>query len=105
MPIASFLLLTGCMGSSNDVTDKETKEKSCKHLTIYFADKPITFKECEGYDIDAWDSTKGGELHYDIKKDGNKIISSGYTNDYNLYEVYHSITDELISNESVQKVK
>ena len=98
----SILLLSGCSGSSDD-NAKESKEKPCTHLTVYFGDQPITFKECEGYVIDAWDSSKGGELHYDIERDEHKLISNGFTNDYNLYDVYHSNADELIDEESVQK--
>ena len=98
----SILLLCGC--SSTKEEKKESKEKSCTHLTIYFEDIPITFKECEGYDISTRRFGSSSEIEYDIEKDGKDIIS-GLTTNYNNYHVYHSMADEILNQESVQKSK
>ena len=107
---STMVLLTGCMGNSSKKSEEvkkeeqkiETESEVCKHLTIYFEDQPITFKECEGYYID--DSFGSGTLCYDIYKD-DELILDGITNQYNIYDVYHDLADEIIEEESVQKVK
>ena len=101
----SILLLCGCSTSKNENQENKVKDESaCTHLTVYFDDKPVTFKECEGYDIATYISMNSSEAHYTIQKD-NLTIISGSTTMYNEYHVYHSITDELIDEESVQKYK
>ena len=91
----SLLLLCGCNGKKN-----EKGTESCSHLTVYFDDNPVTFKECEGYEIDYRFSE--GRLIYEIQKDDTRILD-GSTNEFNKYEVYHNETDALIDEESVQK--
>ena len=98
----SILLLCGC--SSSNEERKKSKEESCTHLTIYFENTPITFKECEGYDISTTGHGSSSEITYTIKKDNSTIIS-GTTTMYNEYYVYHSVADELINQESIQKSK
>ena len=98
----SILLLCGCNSSKKE--NKENKETSCTHLTVYFEDKPVTFKECEGYDISTSMHGSSSEISYTIKKDNLKIIS-GNTAIYNKYHIYHNVVDELINEESAQKSK
>lgn len=101
----SILLLNGCSASKNEIKENnETKEKACTHLTVYFEDSPVTFKECEGYDINYSFGNRSGKLSYTINKDGSLIVE-GVTQSYNQYDVNHSIADELIDEKSVQKVK
>lgn len=95
----SILLLCGCNSSK-----KENKETSCTHLTVYFENKPVTFKECEGYDISTNMHGSSSEISYTIKKDNLKIIS-GTTTIYNKYHIYHNVVDELLNQESAQKTK
>ena len=61
----SLVLLCGCSSKSNtnnEETTNQTKTGSCTHLTVYFEDKPITFKECEGYEISYEIILKGGYM-------------------------------------------
>ena len=98
---ASILLLSGCSGDSNN--KEKVKSQSCKHLTIYFEDEPITFKECDGYEIHVG-RVVSSEINYKIKKE-NKTIFGGITTNYNSYSVYHDLADDIIENEAIQKVK
>jgi len=101
----SILLLCGCSSSKNENQENKTKDESaCTHLTVYFEDTPITFKECEGYDISTNMHGSSSEINYIIKKD-NSVIISGTTTMYNKYYIYHSVADELINQESIQKSK
>ena len=99
---ASILLLSGCSGDSNN--KEKVKSQSCKHLTIYFEDEPITFKECDGYEINVDREGYSSEINYKIKKE-NKTIFGGITTNYNSYSVYHDLADDIIENEAIQKVK
>ena len=99
----AILLLSGCTSSNNN-GNNNNKEKSCTHLTVYFQDTPVTFKECEGYDISVSRHGQSSEIDYKIVKNDMNIIS-GITTIYNTYEVYHNVADELIDEESVQKSK
>ena len=102
---ATITLMSGCSGELQTSENKENKKsKPCMHLTIYFADEPITFKECEGYKISATDYSKDSDTEYTIKKDG-EILFSGITTLYNKYNVYHDTADKLIEVDSIQKVK
>ena len=98
---ASIVLFSGCTGS-----EVETKKQSepCRHLTIYFEEVPITFKECEGYDISCSSEEYSGMLNYVIYKD-ELPIAYGETQLYNHYYIYHSNDDKIVKNESVQKTK
>ena len=92
-------LFSGC-------TDKNIKksENACMHLTVYFEDKPITFKECEGYDI--YTSNNDGMLKYRISRNGEKIVYDGWTNSFHYCEVNHkydSLIDELASEKVLSK--
>ena len=100
---STLVLMNGC-GKSED-EKKEPKIESCKHVTIYFEEEPVTFKECEGYIVDSYTVYKEGCLSYNIYKDNKLIIKNGYSNQYNEYEVYHEYADEIIKNESVEKSK
>ena len=96
----SIFLLSGCSDTSN----KEKKEEPCTHLTVYFEDKPVTFKECEGYYIDVDTYHKESDIDYTIKKDGKNILS-GTTVLYNILNVYHSEADKILEDNSIQKTK
>lgn len=98
----SILLLCGCQSSKKE--NQERKEKPCTHLTVYFEDSPVTFKECEGYDISTTFHGSSSEVSYNIKKDNFKIIT-GITALYNDYHVYHSVADEILNQESIKKSK
>ena len=78
------------------------KNVLCRHLTVYFGDTPITFKECDGYEIEV--ETSYGRLLYEVEKENQKILT-GTTNQYNTYRVDHNICNELIDEKSVQKTK
>ena len=99
---SSILLLCGCSNSKEE--NKKNDEKPCTHLTIYFENSPITFKECEGYNISTTGHGSSSEITYTIKKDDLKIVT-GTTAIYNKYYIYHSIVDELLNQEPIQKVK
>jgi len=100
---ASILLLSGCSGDSNKEEKKaETTNKTCKHLTIYFEDEPVTFKECDGYSIGTTRDLY--YVDYQILKDNEKILE-GETQIENLYYINHNLADEIIENESIQKVE
>ena len=102
---ASIVLLSGCSSNTKKEEKKaEVSNKDCFHLTIYFEDEPITFKECDGYEISASTPVYSGECSYSIYKDEEKVLS-GTTSVYNEYFVYHNVADEIIENESIQKVK
>lgn len=98
----SIILLSGC---SSKQTDDKKETKLCSHLTVYFEDTPITFKECEGYEISYDARLDGGIVRYNISKDGEIIISHGRTTKANKYLVNHDVTDEIIDEKSVQKTK
>ena len=103
---STLILMSGCSKQTEETKKEKTKTEPCKHITIYFEDEPITFKECEGYQFE--ETTTGqrsGRLMYTIKKGDKIIIKDGYTNQYNEYGVYHEYADEIIENESVQKAK
>lgn len=112
---ASILLLSGCNKDSNKsntidkndniskVTEQVEENQSCWHLCVSFENETITFKQCEGYDISA--SLKStGFMSYLVYKD-DKLLINGYTRNYNSYHVNHDVADEIIENESIQKVK
>ena len=105
--LVSFALFSGCTGNSTNSEKGNEKNnlKSCRHLTITFADEPITFKECEGYDIRGLVYKTGGNIMYTIVKDNKIILENGVTTQANYYEVYHDVADELFDNKSIQKVK
>ena len=99
---ASILLLSGC--GSNTNKEEKAKSQPCKHLTVYFEDEPITFKECEGYDVSIEREGYSSEIQYKIKKDSETLFN-GITTNYNSYSVYHNVADDIIENEAIQKVK
>lgn len=101
--LASITLFSGC--SSGTARQETTENEPCTHLTIYFEDGPITFKECEGWDVVAKRENNSSEITYNVKRDNKEIFSSGVTTLYNAYNVYHDVADEIIENKSVQKVK
>ena len=98
----SILLLCGCGSNANK--ENKTKSAPCTHLTIYFADEPITFKECGGYDISVNRYNTSGEIGYVIEKE-NKILFNGVTSNYNNYTIYHDFVDDITQNESIKKLK
>ena len=105
---SSLVLLCGCSFKSNTnnaETLNQIKTETCTHLTVYFEDEPITFKECEGYKINSEVVLEGGYLKYNILKDDTAIISSGRTTRFNRYVVDHEISDKIFNNESIQKLK
>ena len=104
---SSILLLSGCTISKNNnkesVSNSARVDKYCDHLTVYFAEGPVTFKECEGYEISA--ISNRGTFKYSVKKDGEYIISSGFASNYTVTVVDHSIEDEHLDLDSLQKAK
>lgn len=97
----TITLFSGCTGASNNENRNDDNQK-CEHLTVYFEDEAVTFKECEGYDI--YVANHSGMLNYSVSLDGKKIIEDGWTNQFNYYEINHKC-DEVIETSSVQKVK
>ena len=65
LTVSTLVLMTGC-GKSED-KKKEPKIEPCEHLTIYFEDQPITFKECEGYELDTYAGASSGVCHTCIR--------------------------------------
>lgn len=88
-------LFSGC--SDKNV---KTNKDACIHLTIYFEDTPITFKECDNFDI--YTENNDGMLYYKISNVGDKIIYKGITNNFNYCEFNHKY-DSLIYELSKQK--
>lgn len=107
LSLASIALFSGCSLDSTEAKTSTPDEIStkCSHLTIYFEDQPITFKQCEGYDINIVAYSHGGHMQYSVSEDGKKIIYEGITTLANYYEVYHEVADEILDNESVQKTR
>ena len=116
LSLSSIALFSGCSLNSADAqestpdqinsqTSINANQTSCGHLTVYFDNQPITFKECEGYDLSVHTYQTSGHLYYDVYKNDKKIIVDGITSLANYYEVYHEVANEIINNESVQKVK
>lgn len=99
LTLSTVVLFSGCTEGTNSQKNSE----NCFHLTIYFEDKPVTFKECEGHEIDTTKSSVG--LWYSISNENDTLITDGYTNQYNCYYVNHNNADEIIDHSSVQKHK
>ena len=106
---ASMLLLSGCSGGTNntkDISKQGRQDEYCLHFTVYFEDKPVTFKACDGYDVNYEGDLKGGLMKYGVSKDGNSIIrNNSYTSNFNAYYVNHNNADEIIDHPSAQKSK
>ena len=104
----SILLLSGC-NAKTSTNNTETTDKPvinyCTHLTVYFGDTPITFKECEGYKIISSSRVDSGLITYNVTKDGTTVISNGRTTEFNKYLVNHDVVDQIIDEKSVQKTK
>lgn len=98
----SILLMSGCTGGKRNQEQQEQQE-CCAHLTIYFDNEAITFKECDGYDI-AYKGYGGGTINYTIKK-GNEELIFGDTSQYNGYYVYHDVADGELDSEAIQKTR
>jgi len=96
----SILLLSGCSSSKKS----EDKSTLCKHATIYFGDESLTFKECEGYEIDVEYLSYKSRILYDIKQEGKEIVS-GATATFNVFDVNHDNADKMIENKSIKKAK
>lgn len=92
----SILLMSGCTGG-------KLPEK-CIHVTVYFENEAVTFKECDGYDISYEYGKKSGKLIYTVSIQGDVLIS-GVTPQYNVYDVYHDIADEQLNIQPIQKIK
>lgn len=103
---SAFALLTATTISLfSGCSDRNIKsnENACMHLTVYFEDKPVTFKECDGYDICT--SDKDGMLKYRISRKGEKIVYNGWTNTFHYCEInhkYEGLINEL-ANEKVYR--
>lgn len=95
----TITLFSGCTGKTNL---NENDNHKCEHLTVYFEDKPVTFKECEGYDI--YVCNHFGMVNYQVSLDDKKVVEDGWTNQFNYYEVNHQY-DEIIDASSFQKSK
>lgn len=105
LSMSSIALFSGCSEALESTPDQASKQPTyCYHLTIYFEDQPITFKECEGYNVNISRHGYDSEIDYTIIKDSAMIID-GSTINYNSYIVNHEVADEIIDNKSVQKVK
>ena len=98
-------LFSGCTtGKTEDKKSEMSKEKLCTHLTVYFDEKPVTLKECEGYKIEYYDGHYASNLYYEVKKD-SKMVLEGTTLNYNVTEVLHSEVDNLIESDELKKVR
>ena len=103
--VVPLVLFSGCTAKSNNSeTKSEQESKSCIHLTVYFEDQPITFKECEGYEIDIETSYENSRLYYEIEKD-SKLILDGVTINYNAVAIDHDVVDENFDNDVLKKSK
>lgn len=101
----SFLLMSGCTGNSNQTEKEIVKEdESCKHLTVCFGGEPVTFKECDGYEIGYNYDVYSGVFRYSVYKNDTKLLN-GQTQQYNIYFVDHNIADDEFNVEAIQKVK
>lgn len=100
---ALALLTASTISIFSGCSDKNIKsnENACMHLTVYFEDKTVTFKECEGYDILTYN--KDGMFKYRISKNGEKIVYEGWTNNFHYCEVNHKY-DNLIDELAKEKV-
>lgn len=104
----SILLLSGCSSKqTTNTTAAQNKEipEYCTHLTVYFEDTPITFKECEGYKVFYSSRVDSGLVSYSVTKDDTTVIESGRTSNFNIYSVNHDAVDQIIDEDSVQKTK
>ena len=68
---ASLVLVTGCIVVG---VLSAKKCKYCNHLALYHNDKPVTYKECEGYDLTVKQIGKTDTFFYQVEKDNNLII-------------------------------
>lgn len=89
LALTTVTLFSGCSTGSKDenksIDEKSLKQEKHIHLIINF-DKPVVFRECEGFKIDG--NISNGRLYYNISYDEKNFLS-GSTNDGNLYEVYN----------------
>ena len=99
----TLVLFSGCTAKTNN-SEANTKPdtKGCIHLTVYFEDKPITFKECDGYEIYIETNYQNSRLYYEIEKD-SKLILDGVTLNYNAVAIDHDVVDKNFYNEVLKK--
>ena len=91
--LTSTILLSGCTDSGK--TEVETTQEVCNHLIIDFGDQTVIFKECEGYEIYCKGPKNGGIAKYTIGDNGDNILISGYTTEFNYYTASHNQVDEI----------
>ncbi len=99
----SMLLMSGCTGGKSEEQNEKVPE-SCTHVTVYFENEAVTFKECDGYDIMYTYGRNSGKLSYQVFIQSD-VLMSGVTSQYNVYDVYHDIADEQLNIEPIQKIK
>lgn len=105
LTIGSLSLLSGCtMEEQGELSqlfiDVLDRLNGCTHLTVFFQNETITFKECEGYSISSY-FTGNNELNYSIYLNEILIID-GKTTFYNKYDVYHENIENI---EDLEKEK
>ena len=88
--LTSTILLSGCTDSGK--TEVETTQEVCNHLIIDFGDQTVIFKECEGYEIYCKGPKNGGIAKYTIGDNGDNILISGYTTEFNFNEALNADT-------------
>ena len=108
---ASIVLLSGCTSTENQNTTKtenqnttKPKEEKCTHLTVYFENNPITFKECDGFEIDTKRYGRSSEIEYNITRKKDEIIK-GVTTNYHEFFIRHSEIDTFFDDESIKKTR
>lgn len=104
---ASILLLSGCTSTNTQNTNEtksKQKEEKCTHLTVYFENNPITFKECDGFDIDTRRYGRSSEIEYNITRKKDEIIK-GVTTNYHEFFIRHSEIDTFFDDESIKKTR
>ena len=68
---ASLVLITGgvALGIVN-----ANKDEYCNHLVLYHDGKPITYKECDGYNLKINEIGDTEKFFYQVEKDGRLVI-------------------------------
>ena len=86
----SIVLLAGCaaIGIIN-----ANKDEYCNHLILYYDEEPITYKECEGYDLIVNQIGNTEKLFYQVEKDGRLIIY-GISSECDHIQICHKKAEE-----------
>lgn len=78
----------------SEIEASEATTEKCEHLIVDFGNQTVIFKECEGYDISCISRLDSGLAKYTIT-DGNEVLLSGYTTEFNDYYTSHNTMNEI----------